>query len=677
MMIYIRIISLAFLVTLPAVTYSDDNKLIDIPLLVGKKNRKPVSPEAALESDEFIVYSKDERTIRVNRNSDFPQIIRSNQRIAVFFKQQKKKKNLLFKANVIISKKHLNASNSTISVSINKNIIYKQSLKDSDSSIKAIIPYSFLTSDTNVLEIINHSKFKMAFDCCSLVRYSEEQKITETFPKDDEFKKTLGTKVEEYTGYGKNFERKLPLKITGMVIDRINLTEKIFSLSELVKHPGLYDPSTGSPVTAFKAIDAFTPLFEGNPKLITCNVVPLAEDSSLNSTKWVAVNNTEGVYTIILSSSHDKGKDVKLNLPFPGKKFDKIKCLLKDDYDSKFVNIKDYRINDDNIAIDFELKEIVILRVISDDVKLPKKISFLAKNLKIVPKTLNGNRIMKISYTDPSPTALRTPIRWPNGYRGITGKPYAAEETSSTAEKIGKITNVVPWNSKSEVVKIIFTGNDGKGGVSFYLGKGPHNADILSFWVLPRSKMRTRTIHLPFSFKSEGETFLFNANLKPDIWQRIMISLKDVKAPYYGNIRFWGDSKSSEYRNGNMVSVELNGFSVLTHPDKSFSYRIISKKDSKSYKSMNVIFLGEPGKTANFRHRFTKPVKIKKTELKPSLSDSKIIYHDEAQIFETQFKFPNIGNDLSEEVLKSLNANERKKVKNGLVPVNLLIEVDK
>jgi hypothetical protein len=171
----------------------------------------------------------------------------------------------------------------------------------------------------------------------------------------------------------------------------------------------------------------------------------------------------------------------------------------------------------------------------------------------------------------------------------------------------------VPWDTQSNLIEVSYPKGqpEGNEGVRLHLGDGPDEAEFLSFWVYPRldKKSKRKITTLKFYFNNN----FFEAELKTDIWQRIIVPLnKQIKAPYWGNICFMTDFERYEFNKGKTASFELNGFAVWgkNHLKKGVSTlkctRLQERRDSLSF-----TFLGEPGSYAEYRYYFNFPVEFK------------------------------------------------------------------
>ena len=181
--------------------------------------------------------------------------------------------------------------------------------------------------------------------------------------------------------------------------------------------------------------------------------------------------------------------------------------------------------------------------------------------------------------------------------------------------------------------------------------------------------------------KNGSKTCVFSASLKPDSWQRVVIRLEGIRPPYHGSLRFFGDPKLPEYKNGNKVSFELNGICVLSKPDKSFHYRVVvTKTTRKKPKSMTMLFFGSPGTAVEYRHCFKKPVEFKKMSMLskvPEKSKPALTYKKDAQILQVKFKFPKKTLPLSDKLKNLLTKKEKKLLKEkSLMCAGVKIEME-
>ena len=512
-----------------------------------------------------------------------------------------------------------------------------------------------------------------------------------------------------------------------------------------------FDELTGKPLITFSALKRIAELFEGSPEKLICNLTPTVKDDFLGETYWTAVKNTNGIVTIQVTSDRERDKPVQLICPVPFS--GDVECLITTGYapvngkadstpenlktDKKIITISPISENNSSgiFKYDFELSSCTTFRLKTKKSLMPVQTKDLLAGRKRTTQKQFRKGILKVVKHDMPSTDIRKLARTPGGVLGglptnfseIFGKPtkkmtskgYGGQrEYKATPSIIGGVNNVVPWSSKSTLVSVSFP--EGKKpstseGVRLYFGYAPANYREISFWVYPTSKNPIKRATLQFysiSYKGSKKDFLAT-DLKPDIWQRVIMPLDKVPFPH--DICIVGNPILPEYRKGNEVSFEFNGFSFVSDPDKSFSYRVITKKDSKELKSMTVLFFGKPGTIGNFRHRFEKPVKIKTAEFIPSQKkedkvkllsykdyiqkkyfikiekgkpppprskgfQSTLLYHKDAQLFDTQFKFPELDKEndsklkIPENILKLLTEKERKKIGQGLIPIGLFIE---
>ena len=673
-----NIVSIAFALPIFTSLFANDKPFaldFDSIFLAGKPNGQPSRPDTELVKSEFSILSGASQTFRVNKPEELPQTIGAGQRIAIFLPELSKN-NLLVKVGIVVSpdsfKPGTENKQQSIAVRFNRKLIFKQLLKKNNNNISALVPASYLDKGINTLEIINPTLERMAFDYLAVEYYSlpvtDNKKQTPPLKADIAFNNSLGTKVAEYNEYGGNFGKKLPGIVTQRIVKHIKSNGKLFSLYQLAKNPGFFDPVTGKPVPAFKALKAITPLFEGNPEIVECNIIPIVQGATLRNTEWITVQNKSGVMTVLVSGRHESGTAVRLILPVTFK--NKAKISITEGYKAEEqAKWKEAIIKDGTLSLDFSLNDSVVIRIQEEKAEVPKKLQLPSQ---IKPRiAIAKKHILKVLKKRPLSTFLRQTIRYSNGYRGVSGKAYSSKEVPATTGKIDNVRNVVPWGwkGKNELMEISFP-EDGKnrgGGVSIYLGQGLANPDFLSFWVYPKSEKQVKTLSLLFTMKSRNETGVYSVSLKPDMWQRVQRSLVGEPPPYHGNLRFFVNPKQPEYKKSNKVSFEFDGICVLKKPDKSFRHRvIIAKKRGNTPESITMLFFGSPGTAVEYRHYFKKPVEFKKMNMLsklPEKSKPALTYKKDAQILQVKFKFPKKTLPLSDKLKNLLTEKEEKLLK--------------
>jgi hypothetical protein len=258
------------------------------------------------------------------------------------------------------------------------------------------------------------------------------------------------------------------------------------------------------------------------------------------------------------------------------------------------------------------LSRLSTIRLVKENVKPPTNLVDLLENEKQKESKYRENKL-EVTAKRPAENLIRTQIRWPNGIMSPEGKNYTGQIIPATRERIGHIQNVVPWDAQSSLIEISYPKGkpEGNEGMRLYFGNGPKDVDYLSFWVYPRldKKARRKITALRFYFNGK----FFEADLKTDTWQRVVISLNEkIKPPYWSNICFLADHKRHEFRKGRCASFELNGFATWGKVEKKNgetglkNVRLATGLDSLSF-----TFLGKPGSYAEYRYYFKEPVEFK------------------------------------------------------------------
>lgn len=462
-------------------------------------------------------------------------------------------------------------------------------------------------------------------------------------------------------------------------------------LKDVIDGGRFFDDLTLKPIMSFYALARFSPLFQYTPQKLICNVVPMVKKDCLENTFWTAANNADGIITIQIASTKDEfNKPVQLLCPVPfsgnvtceittgvfkkkeqagNENFKKLELKTE----IKEINIKPTTDKENAHGIfeyNFELSYCTTIRLIKKGANIPLvPKDLLAKNKNRTPKFKKG--ILKVVYDRSDENYNRTKIRWPNGMLGVQGGNYKGTKSyNATRSLIGDRKNIVPWSSKSTFVEIAYpNGRQAEGeGVRLYFGKGPKVCREFSFWVYPKSKDKVKKITLQFYLTSAGGNQFLAVDLKPEMWQRVIMPSDKVKPPYWGNICVVGNPKLPEYKDGNKISFEFNGFCVFSKPDSSFHCRVIKEKaKSGKLSSMTVLFLGRPGKVGVYRHSFKHPVEFKKMSMLAKLPDGnkpELTYLKNAQLLEIKYKFPKEYFTIPDAVMNLLTKKEKELVNN-------------
>lgn len=141
--------------------------------------------------------------------------------------------------------------------------------------------------------------------------------------------------------------------------------------------------------------------------------------------------------------------------------------------------------------------------------------------------------------------------------------------------------------------------------------------------------------------------------------------------------RIVGNPRLYEYKKGNRVSFEFNGFSAIDKTIKSSikNLRIISGKESYTppktenkkpkiiiRQTKTFVILEEPGKYFEYRYAFKEPIEFNKVERLTDSEAIKLTWHNSAQVFEVKGHFPMQKEKYSVNVNKLMTVKEKNAV---------------
>lgn len=340
--------------------------------------------------------------------------------------------------------------------------------------------------------------------------------------------------------------------------------------------------------------------------------------------------------------------------------------------------------------ITFTANELTVIRLEKADGISLKKIALpnKAENRKL-PRFEKS--IAKVRKLRPDPSLLRMPLN--NMLPFCISSCFDISNEPSTKSTIGKMKNVVPWDSKSFKLNIDFSNkrNYDEPWVNLHIGS-LKNDEIGSFWVFPQStSKKIKKVAFPFLFKDsqEGKIRFCSIKLETDKWQRIII--EKGRKINKGNLRILGIKKLPEYNKGNKVTFEFNGFCVVSknHPKFGTSglrtIRFLSGKENKVVPATEkeaektiempikkLIITGTPEKYFEYRYAFSEPVKFEKVSALSKIKGIDLTWHNDAQILEIKGTFPGKDYEVSEKLSKLLTSNEKKTLKEGkAIPIGI------
>ena len=454
-----------------------------------------------------------------------------------------------------------------------------------------------------------------------------------------------------------------------------------------------FDPVTRKPTLPYYALKRISTFFEGTPQKLNCNVIPLVNNDILTEAYWATVKNNDNMVSILIAALPGINREAKVvcPVPFTGE----VNCeimtgFIPDNEKNKkqFPGVPALKLKTSTINIPAtkstdSLKGIFEKKVFLPEfmlIRLTKKnaITLKCKKISSIPKRRVQFKkgVLQVVKNRPSRDSVRTTIRYTMGkvlchnhcYKGKTN-------VNASRGSVGKTNNVVPWSKTSEVIEIQYPeGLDPDNeGASLSIGNGPKKCDMISFWVYPRSQNSIRKIPLRLYFPNQGKNHFFAVDLKPDMWQRVILPLQGIKPPYFEKICIVGDPKSPEYKKGNKITFEFNGFFVVGSEHlkygkaSSVKSRIIDKNNAKT-----LILSGESEKYFEYRYAFPEPVEFKKVSALSKIKGIELVWLNDAQILEIKGRFPGKEYKVAEKLMKLLTAKEKKDLKAGKsIPIGI------
>ncbi|RMG76358.1 MAG: hypothetical protein D6707_12385, partial [Bacteroidetes bacterium] len=333
----------------------------------------------------------------------------------------------------------------------------------------------------------------------------------------------------------------------------------------------------------YYGLEALKPLFDGkHPIIIPSNLIPANSGGVFHLGSWIVVLNDKNTITGAISvSPNDRYTDLKLLLPVPWS--GKTKLIIRNGllpcgvqpYTQWLSNRKTRQkiisVRHGFINIPVNVQDFTLIRV----KKLQTPPCFGVKLYKRAFKWKSPvfiKNLVKVSFKRVPDTAIRVSLL---PIKRVVFPPvtvnYKSALVAATKGKIDKIDNVVPWDSKSLKVEMSYPN-----GKAFFeewakisFEDPPSDYKECGFWVYPYSsskKIKKVTLMMYFdNVKSPEERVMFPSGkyryaavlLKTGVWQRIILSKHWFGR---GPVMIVGNPSFKEYRNGNKVSFEFNGF---------------------------------------------------------------------------------------------------------------------
>lgn len=682
-----------------------DPEKTDTYFSVGSIDDKPEGKKS-----EFKFSEKDGTTVQIRKEDDFPRKAKAGQRLAIFLDNIKSTDNLSLELVTRIVGQVEYSSIPVMELRYNGNIFYRMS-QSRGRRLKLFIPASWHEKGSNVLEIRNLGSHPIEFVCLVIKKYSPPNPKGDK-PSNDDIPHRIsnfGSRTAKIAEANTILREKAACFLPYELIKYLNESGQIFSLKEISRQKDFFDPFTRKPILAYYALQAASPLFEGNPQKTLCDLFPVANGENINDTVWTAVTNTPFAITCAVATTpDDKGKYMELLLPVPWAgetELDIINGILPEGKRSNTQWLSSKSIKKEKISIDdglfkrkLNFNDFCILRLAKTGEKPPKAIQF--------PKSYAKGQIkfdgtaFSTSAKRPAPRAIRYPLlEIKPGYQPKNpSRNYQTEITPATKGDIGKIKAVAPWDSNS--VKIEISYPEGKPfdeeWVAVNFKPLPEKFDYFSFWVYPRcSNRKTKKVTLLTYFQDESANsrerkFKFQAvHLKTGVWRRVLLPARNCL--FKNNFRIVGNPKLPEYKKGGKVSFELNGFCTVgtEHPQYGESglksIRCLSGKENislpataetpeKTIKAQveKLVLTGFPEKYFEYRRVFPEPVKFHKITALSKIKGIDLIWHQDAQLLEIKGKFPDKEYRISKKLTDLLTAKEKKYINAGkIAPIGI------
>ncbi len=342
-------------------------------------------------------------------------------------------------------------------------------------------------------------------------------------------------------------------------------------------------------------------------------------------------------------------------------------------------------------------------------IELPSKIRSIASSAGTTSETNSilrdkvtrflPNKIMEYLNNGGEPFSFEKFSGLENFYDPYTGKPILAHYAlaaivplfEGAPEKI--LCDIIPSAQDNVLHGTIWSAvRNNENTITLAVATTPEDLNKCAEIILP----------VPWSGDNDEVSHFLSANLKTDLWQRIVLPLDKCGIPC--GFRMVGNPKFPEYKNGNKVSFEINGISEID--DKSSS-GLVSIRDlsgletcasadstvnegknktgegdgktskSASMKTKTIILTGNPEAYFEYRYDFKEPVDFKKVSSMSENKEIQLIWHKDAQVLEIKGHFSKNEYQPKEELLGILSQKEKDMIaKKGIVPLGIKISYE-
>jgi len=634
----------------------------------------------SLESSELLFFLSDSSreavngtTVQVRQATDFPSVIRPGQRVAVFLDAIDTGKHLLARAKFAEIERKSSDSSPRLELYLNGKFLSAQDIRPKNVAMEFFIPCTFLEKNANVFEIRNNGlepiKFKLFsveyfdFETMPILKESPSLQSSVPFLREGLLNIDLvhQTKIARY----------IPHELAEIVSNG-----KSFDVGTVLKSGLLFDPVSGTATIPWFYLRAASIIFDGKPRLLPVLISPeiIGQTLPASSTGCIAVNNADGVVTVLISSVRNTEEGVKIFVPIPWNA--KTKCrisrgVIPADLTSLYpgeelkVEEKIIEVIRGTFETSLKLSNCITIRLVKDGALEPT-----SEIKELPPKRAHavfqkGCLRCDMKRGDIS-APFRIPIRGSDRASGTLSPNYTIVKSDATKSNIAGVKGVAPFDAKSDIVEISYSEDKTfpSEGANIFYNKVPENYTEFSFWIYPRifltgkGKAAKRTTLQIYFDDADNKRHFLALDLELEKWQRVVLPSKVLKLASSGRICIVGNPKLPEYKDGAKVSFELNGFCIIgdEHPQygKSAlkSSRVISDK-----KGIKFILTGEPGKYFEYRHLFAEPIEISSIRELSGVKSLKYVYKKDAQILEITGKFPP-SYRLAEEITNPINSDK-------------------
>ncbi|NOY76197.1 MAG: hypothetical protein GXP32_10485, partial [Kiritimatiellaeota bacterium] len=340
------------------------------------------------------------------------------------------------------------------------------------------------------------------------------------------------------------------------------------------------------------------------------------------------------------------------------------------------------------------LRDLTVIRLERVGGKAPKRIVLSDKPPRGLKRPRFKTGVAKVFSERPSPVERRVPLidlKRASSADCRSGA-FSSETVAASRGRVGKISGVVPWDSKSIVVIHESGGGappEGAAWAKIAFKRPPADAETLSFWVRP-SKMlesgadgtkkskrgfrgKNQTVTLRFShpvFKSGGGVSrrVVLVKLPSNVWSRIE-SRKPKNSPLPDELRILPPPKSKKRRgrrSGAEIETryEFNGICALGGGSNALrSARLVSagtarrpaprggddepdggekkrppKMEERSVKLL--LLFGKAGKPFEYRRTFSEPMVFRSAKVLTKFGKRRLAWRVDAQLLEVAGIFP-------------------------------------